>query len=534
MEVTETLSDGLKREFQIQVPAADLEARVSERLSELKDQVQLRGFRPGKVPVTHLSKIYGKRVMAETIEAVIRELNAKIVSERGLKLATEPKVTIPNEETEVEKVIGGQSDLAYTLALEVLPKIELADFKGIKLERPVARGDRRTRSSEALDKIAEQNRPFAAKGEGAKVEKGDRVVIDFTGTLDGAAVRGRHRRRCRRQCRLRALSFPGFEDQLIGMAAGETRQVKVTFPADYTNAELAGKEAEFDVTAKSIEAPGTVTIDDDFAKSLGLDSLDKLKEAVKARAAAGARRRRAGSRLKRQLLDKLDEMHKFALPPTLAEDEFKNVWNAVEGDLKAQGRTFADEGTTEEKAREEYRAIAERRVRLGLVLAEIGERNNITVTEEEITRAIVERARQVPGHEQEVWDYYRKNPQAVAAVRAPIFEDKVVDFLLELAKVTEKQVSREELFRDDEEDEDGRRRGAARDRRAMPRERYACDHGVLAITGRTGATRCSALRHVAACRGLSAAAAYISEARAASCVAAWNATLRRRRLCDGR
>ena len=449
MEVTETLSDGLKREFQVQVPAADLEARVTERLGELKDRVQMRGFRPGKVPVNHLRKIYGKAVMAETIEAIIRELNAKIVSERGLKLAMEPKVTIPNEATAVENVIGGQSDLAYTLALEILPKIELADFQGIKLERQVAEVTD-AQINEALDKIAEQNRPFAAKTEGAKVEKGDRVVIDFTGRIDGAPFEGGTGGDV--GVNVGAGTFiPGFEDQLVGMAAGETRVVKVTFPENYANAQFAGKAAEFDVTAKSLEAPSTVTLDDAFAKSLGLESLDKLKEAVKARLqqehAALSRQR-----LKRQLLDKLDEMHKFALPPTLAEDEFRNVWNAVEGDLKAQGRTFADEGTTEEKAREEYRGIAERRVRLGLVLAEIGEKNKITVTEEEITRAIVERARQVPGREQEVWEYYRKTPAAVAAIRAPIFEEKVVDFLFELATVTERQVSREDLLKDEEDE----------------------------------------------------------------------------------
>jgi len=226
--------------------------------------------------------------------------------------------------------------------------------------------------------------------------------------------------------------------------------VKVTFPENYMNAQLAGKDAEFDVTVKSLEAPGQVTVDDAFAKSLGLESLDKLKEAVRGRLqqehAALSRQK-----LKRQLLDKLDETHKFALPPTLAEDEFRNVWTTVENDLKAQGRTFADEGTTEEKAREEYRGIAERRVRLGLVLAEIGEKNKITVTEEELTRAIVDRARQMPGREQEVWEYYRKNPAAVAAIRAPIFEEKVVDFLIELANITEKQVSREELLKDEED-----------------------------------------------------------------------------------
>jgi trigger factor len=449
MEVTETLSDGLKREFQVQVPAADLEARVTERLGELKDRVQLRGFRPGKVPVAHLKKIYGKAVMAETVEAVIRELNAQIVSDRGLKLAMAPKVTIPNEETEVEKIIGGQSDLAYTLALEILPKIELADFKGIKLERQVAEVTD-AQVNEALDKIAEQNRPFAAKGEGAKVENGDRVVIDFTGRLDGTPFEGGTGGDV--GVNVGSGTFiPGFEDQLIGMGVGETRLVKVTFPANYMNEKLAGKAAEFDVTAKSIEAPGTVTVDEAFAKSLGLESLDKLKEAVKGRLQqehAGLSRQR----LKRQLLDKLDEMHKFALPPTLAEDEFKSVWNAVESDLKAQGRTFTDEGTTEEKARDEYRGIAERRVRLGLVLAEIGEKNKITVTEDEIKRAIIERARQVPGREQEVWDYYSKNPDAVAGVRAPIFEEKVVDFLVELAAVTEKQVAREDLLKDEEEE----------------------------------------------------------------------------------
>jgi trigger factor len=449
MEITETLSDGLKREFQVQVPAADLEARLSERLGELKDRVQLRGFRPGKVPVAHLKKIYGKAVMAETIEAVIRELNAKIVSDRGLKLAMEPKVTIPNEDTEVPKVLGGQSDLAYTVALEILPKIELADFKGISLERPMAEVTD-AQVEEALARIAEQNRPFAAKGEGAKVETGDRVVIDFTGTLDGVPFEGGTGGDV--GVNVGSGTFiPGFEDQLIGMAAGESREVKVTFPAGYPNQQLAGKDAVFAVTAKSVEAPGTVAMDDAFAKSLGLDSLEKLKEAVKARLQqehAGLSRQR----VKRQLLDKLDSMHKFAVPPTLVEDEFKSVWNAVEGDLKAQGRTFADEGTTEEKARDEYRAIAERRVRLGLVLAEIGERNKLTVPDEEVSRAIVERARQVPGREQEIWDYYRKNPAAVASIRAPIFEEKVVDFMLELASVTDKPVSREELLKDDEDD----------------------------------------------------------------------------------
>jgi len=448
MQITETVSDGLKREFQVTVPASDLEARMAGRLSDLKDRVQLRGFRPGKVPVTHLRKLYGRSVMAETVEAVIRETNATIIEERGLRLAMEPKVSLPTEGTEVDRVIGGKADLAYTVALEVLPVIELGDFKGIKLERLVTEVTD-AELDEALSKIAEQNRPYTAKGEGAKVEKGDRVMIDFAGRIDGKPFEGGSGGDI--GVNVGSGTFiPGFEDQLVGMAAGEKRLVKVTFPANYTSAELAGKEAEFDVTAKSVEAPGAVAVDDEFAKSLGLDSVDKLRAAVKDRItrehAAMARQK-----LKRALLDRLDEMHKFTPPPTLVEEEFRNVWKVIEDDLKQQGRTFEDEGTTEEKAREEYHGIAERRVRLGLVLAEIGEKNGIKVSEDEISRAIVERARQFPGREQEVWDFYRKNPNAVAGIRAPIFEEKVVDFLTELASVTEKPITREELYKGDEE-----------------------------------------------------------------------------------
>src|SRR5499426_467540 len=283
MQVTETVSDGLKREFQVSVTAADLEERVAGRLAELKDRVQLRGFRPGKVPVTHLRKVYGRAVMAETIEAVIRELNAKIVEERGLRLAMEPKVTIPNEATEVERVIGGETDLAYTLSLEVLPKIELGDFKSLKLERLTTEVTD-AEVDEALNRIAEQNRPYAPKAEGGKVESGDRVVIDFSGKIGGEPFEGGTGGDV--GVNVGSGTFiPGFEDQLIGMAAGETRTVKVTFPANYPNAALAGKPAEFEVVAKAVEAPGTIEINEALATSLGMESLDKLKGLVKERVA---------------------------------------------------------------------------------------------------------------------------------------------------------------------------------------------------------------------------------------------------------
>jgi trigger factor len=272
--------------------------------------------------------------------------------------------------------------------------------------------------------------------------------VKFTGTIDGQPFDGGSGDDI--AVAIGSNTFiPGFEEQLIGVAAGENRTVNVTFPKNYLSPNLAGKDAVFDVTVKSIETPGTVAVNDEFAKSLGMESLDKLKTAVKDRL---TREHASVSRqkLKRTLLDQLDQLHKFAPPPTLVEEEFKNVWGTVQSDLQSQNRTFADEGTTEEKASEEYRGIADRRVRLGLVLAEIGEKNNIKVTDDEITRAIVEQARQYPGREQEVWDHYRKNPNAVATLRAPIFEEKVVDYIVELAKVTEKPVSRAELYKEDD------------------------------------------------------------------------------------
>ncbi len=447
MQVTETRSEGLQREFKVVVPASDLDAKVNARLNEMKARVQIPGFRPGKVPVSHLKRLYGRSAMAEVIEATVRDTNTQIFSERGFKLASEPKVTLPTEQNEIEKLIGGQSDLDYSVAVEILPPIELADFKTLKLERLTA-DVADTEIDEGLKRIAEQNRPFAAKAEGAKAEKGDNVTIDFTGSIDGKPFEGGTGGDV--AVSLGSGTFiPGFEDQLIGVAVGDKKTVNATFPENYMSETLAGKAASFDVTVKKLEAPQEVAMDDDFAKNLGLDSLAKLRDAIKERIErehTGASRQK----LKRQLLDQLDTAHKFDPPPSLVKDEFERVWSQVTSEMAAEKKSFADENTTEEKAREEYQKIAERRVRLGLVLAEIGEKNNITVTDEELNRALVEQARQFPGQEQKVWEYYRKNPQAVASLRAPIYEEKVVDFLLELAKVTDKKVSREELFKEDE------------------------------------------------------------------------------------
>lgn len=449
MQVTATLSEGLKREFRVVVPVSDLAARADARLDELKGRVNINGFRPGKVPTAHLKKLYGRSVLAETIEAVVGEANQKIIADNGFKLAQEPSVKLPEAEADARAVFDGQADLDYTVAFEVLPAIQLADFKGIKVEKPVVE------PSEAdvqtmLEAMAKQNRPFEPKGEGP-AEQGDRLTISFVGTIDGEKFDGGTAEDI--QLELGSNSFiPGFEDQLLGVKAGEEKVVNVRFPSNYMAEHLAGKDAEFAVTVKSIDKPGERAIDEEFAKMVGFDDLAKLKAAVSDRLKSeyGDASRR---KVKRVLLDALDEKHAFDLPQTLVDQEFDSVWRQVTQDLESRGKTFADEDTTEEKARDEYRKIAERRVRLGLVLAEIGEKAQIKVSDEEVSRAVVERARQFPGQEQQVWDYYRKTPQALAALRAPIFEEKVVDYILELADVTEKSMSKDELFQDNDEED---------------------------------------------------------------------------------
>lgn len=450
MQITETLSDGLKREYAVVLPAAELDSKANERLASIKDRVNLPGFRPGKVPMQHLKRMHGKAVMGEVIEQAISEANSKIVSDKGLKLAMEPKITLASEDEQaIKEVIEGKADLAYKVEMEILPKIELADFSKIEIEKPVT-SVTDEQVDEAIQKMAEGTRPYVAK-EG-KAAKDDRTTISFDGKIDGAAFDGGKGEDIPIVIGSNRL-IPGFEDQLIGLSAGESGTVKVKFPDDYASKEVAGKDAEFAVTVQKVEAPGEVKIDDEWAKALGMESLGKLKEVTRQRFSY---EHMYASRLKakRQLLDALDKLHQFAVPPTLLEQEINGVWQAVQKDMEQRGSSFEKEDTTEEEAREEYRKISDRRVRLGLVLAEIGEKNGIKVSEEEMNRAIVDQARNYPGQEQQIWDYYRKNPMALAELRSPIYEDKVVDFLLELAKVNEKPVSKEDLYKEEDEDED--------------------------------------------------------------------------------
>jgi trigger factor len=449
MNVIETNADGLHRELKVVVAADELEKRLSSRLDELKGKARIKGFRPGHVPKEHLRKIYGRSVMAEVVQQAVAETSREALSQREERPAFQPNVGLPEDEAEIEKIFAGTGDLAYTLSFEVLPKVEFMDLSKLALERPVT-----PVTDEDIDKsvgkILATNPAFKPKDGEAK--SGDRVTIDFVGKLDGEPFEGGTAQDA--PIVLGSGGFiPGFEEGLMGAKAGEERVVEATFPDNYPEAHLAGKAVKFEVSVKEVAEPEIPALDDDFAKSLGVESVAQLRETVKARMEQD---RSLASRLKvkRALLDALNETHSFELPPTLVDNEFKAIWDQVTKDLEQGKKTFEDEGTTEQKAEEDYRDIAARRVRLGLLLSEIGSINKISVSDEELNKALLERIRQFPGQERQVYDFYRNTPEALAELRAPIYEDKVVDYILELAKVTDKPVSVEELYADPEHDHD--------------------------------------------------------------------------------
>ena len=449
MQVTETLNSGLKREIKIVVPAGDMEAKLMARLSDARDKVRINGFRPGKVPVQHLRKVYGKSFMAEVVNEILNDSTRSIISGRGEKAAMQPEVIMTEDEKEAEKILAGGADFEFRLNYEIIPAIEIQDFSGIKVTRqvfdvPDAEID------DQVKRIAESTRSFEPKT--GKAAEGDRVTIDYVGKIDGEAFAGGAGND--QPLVLGSKEFiPGFEDQLVGTKAGDDKQVTVTFPENYQAAHLAGKEATFDVTVKEVAKPGDLEINDETAKKLGLESLERLREVVRGQIESqfGSMTRQ---KVKRQLLDQLDQSYSFEAPSKLVEAEFNNIWAQVNRDLEAAGRTFADEETTEEDARAEYMRLAERRVRLGLVLAEIGEKAGVTVSDEELQRGLFEQVRRFPANQQqEVFEFYRGNPEALNTLRAPMFEEKVVDHLLGQISVTDVKVSKEELMADDEESE---------------------------------------------------------------------------------
>ncbi|MCR4267540.1 trigger factor [Nitratireductor sp. ZSWI3] len=447
MQVTETLNSGLKRELKVTVPAKDMEARLAQRLDDAKGKVNLKGFRPGKVPVQHLRRVYGKSFMAEVVNEILSDTQ-KLLSERGEKPAMQPEISMTEDEKEAEKVLAGDADFEFSMSYEVIPPIELKAFSDIKITRQVydVPDDE---VEEQVKRVADSARTYEVKK--GKAAEGDKVKIDYLGKIDGEAFAGGAAEDSEVVIGLNQF-IAGFEEQLVGLKAGDETTIKVTFPEEYAAEHLAGKEAAFDIKVKEVSKPNELEINDETAKMLGLESAEKLREIVR-----GQLENQFGQvtrqKAKRQILDALDEAYKFEAPSRLVEAEFNNIWGQVTRDLESAGRSFEDEETTEEEAREEYQRLAERRVRLGLVLSEIGEKAGVQVSDEEMQRGLIESIRRYPPHQQqEIYEFYRQNPQAMANIRAPLFEEKVIDHLLGEISVDDQKVSRDELMADDEDE----------------------------------------------------------------------------------
>jgi len=445
MQIVEKSGEGLSRVYGVTVPASDLTEKLEARIAEITPTLNIKGFRPGKVPPAHVRRLYGKALMSEVVEQTLTETTQKVLTDNNLRPAGDPDL---KPEGDMNQVIEGKADLAYEIAVDIMPEFEPVDPSSLKLERPVYEPTD-AEVDEAVDELASQNKTYEAKtGKSVKAKDGDMVVIDFVGKLDGVAFEGGTATDA--ELVLGSGQFiPGFEDQLVGAAPDSDVEVKVTFPENYQAPNLAGKEAVFDVKVKEVKAPVETKADDAFAERLGVENLEKLRELIKTNLEqqyAGASR----FKLKRALLDQLDTRHEFPLPPKMVEAEFASIWSQVQQDKEQGSLPEDDAGKTDEQLQAEYRKIAERRVRLGLVLAEIGRANNVQVTDQELAEAMRREAMRYGPQAQQVFDLFRQNPNAQAQLRAPIFEDKVVDLIVEKAAVTDKKVSKEDLLKEDD------------------------------------------------------------------------------------
>ena len=442
MEITETRSEDLHREFKITVGAKDLDAKLTGKLAEMQPRIHLKGFRPGKAPVSFLKKTYGKSMMGEIVNDAITESSEQALKTRELKPAAAPRVDFVNA---LDSVVNGKADLEFTMKVDLMPEFEVENLSNLKAERLVAEVTDAD-VDDAIKRLADSQKTYTDKGEGAAAEMSDLVTIDFEGKMGGEAFEGGKGENF--DLTLGSGSFiPGFEDQLVGVKAGEERKVNVTFPETYGNAKLAGQDAVFDVTAKAVKAGQEVVINDELATRLGVDSLNALKDLMRVQL-KGEFGRMSRAHLKRRVLDALDEAHRFPLPPGMVQQEFDAIWKQIEAEIAREGKTPEEAAKTDDELKGEYRAIAERRVRLGLLLAKIGEQNGLQISQEEMNRAVAARARQFPGQEQQVVQYYANNPQTQTEIRVPLFEDKVVDFISELIHIDDRTVDRETLFLD--------------------------------------------------------------------------------------
>ena len=443
MDIKEIKTDGLTRTYSVTVPKEDLAERLNAKIAEMQPQVRLKGFRPGKVPTSHIRKMFGQSIMRDVVEDTLNETSQAAISDNKLRPAGQPKIDL---RANGEDVTNGKADLEYQMTVETIPDFEVSDIKDYEFERFTTDVDD-AEIEDRLKQLSEGRKTYKKKAKTAKAKEGDAVLIDFVGKIDGEPFEGGSMEG--HQLVLGSGSFiPGFEDQLVGVKAGDEKNVEVTFPENYQAEQYAGKAAIFEVKVHEVQGAKDAEVDDDFAKTFGMDDLDKLKEAIKESAEAeySAQSR---MKLKRAILDKLDEQHKFDLPSGMVEQEFNAIWQQVLAEKEAGNLDDEDAAKSDEDLEADYRKIAERRVRLGLVLAEMGQRKEIQITNEELQRALIAEARKYPGQEKQVIEFFQKNPAQLAQLRAPIYEEKVVDHIINTAKVTDKAVKKDVLFEDD-------------------------------------------------------------------------------------
>ncbi len=448
MNVVEKSSEGLSRQFEVVVPASELEEKLTAKIDEIRPEVRLKGFRPGKVPAGHIRKMFGASIMGDILQEIVPKATEETLSERNLRPAAQPAVDVKSD---AEDVMKNGADFSFEISVEVMPEFEPADAKSFKVTRPVAPiADEQI--DEALAELAKQAQSYESRGTGAKAKAndGDKVVINFTGRIDGEAFDGGTAEGA--ELVLGSGQFiPGFEDQLVGTKPGDKTDVTVTFPEDYQAEHLAGKEAVFETEVTDVQGPVETKIDDSLAEKLGLSDLETLKDALSKRFET-EHAQASRMKVKRALLDQIDAAHEdVELPGRMVDQEFDAIWSEVAKAIESGDLDEEDKGKSEDELKAEYRTIAERRVRLGLVLAEMGRKANVDVSQEELARAMNQEAQKYPGQERQVIEFYQKNPSALQGLRAPIYEEKVVDYVLELAEVTEVEVDREALFADDDE-----------------------------------------------------------------------------------
>jgi len=439
MQVTETLNSGLKRALKVVIPSADLNEKLTQKLEDAKARVRINGFRPGKVPVSYLRKMHGSSFMAEVLDEVFNQTPPTILAERDERSATAPQIDVGEDEGALKELLAGKSDLVFTMNYEVLPSVEVRDHASLSVTRENVVLEE-SKIEERLQGLLEMTRSYKEK-EGA-AEKGDRIIAAYKGTAEGLdeplIQENAHF----------ILGEKGlmveFEEALSGLKAGDKAVVTHQYGDDESNPNLNGKLVTFDITVKTVEAPDELAMDDETAKKLGFESLEKLREAVRENM-EGEYKELARQRVKRQILDALDKDYQFEVPSSLVDVEFNNIWAQFTREMAQEGSSFEAENTTEEEAKQEYRALAERRVRLGLVLSEIGKKAEVVVTDEEFLHHVQGFIRRYPSQEKQILETLRSNPDAVAGLRAPLYEDKVIDHLLGLIKVEDKQLTPEEL-----------------------------------------------------------------------------------------